>query len=121
MRVRLTRKLAECIDGVDLSSHRVGDVLALSRREAELLIAEGWALPVSSRSVREVRRHSAAVVRAEAADRQRASNRQRLQRLQRAVHEGRFEPHAHRRLEDRMRDELHDAHARVINETDKPD
>jgi hypothetical protein len=45
VKVRLTRKLAECIDGVDLSSRRVGDVVSLSPSEARLLVAEGWATP----------------------------------------------------------------------------
>ena len=44
MKVRLIKKLAECLDGVDLSHHRVGDLLDLQSREAELLIAEGWAI-----------------------------------------------------------------------------
>jgi len=45
MRVRLTRKLAECIDGVDLAGHTVGDVLDLMDRDALCLLAEGWAVP----------------------------------------------------------------------------
>jgi hypothetical protein len=45
MRVRLTRKLAECIDGVDISSYHVGDVLDIASREAWLLVAEQWAIP----------------------------------------------------------------------------
>ena len=43
VRVWLTRKLAERIDGVDLSGRQVGDVLELSPREAALLMAEGHA------------------------------------------------------------------------------
>lgn len=43
VRVRLNKKLAEQIDGVDLSTNIVGDVLDLSQRDAELLIAEQWA------------------------------------------------------------------------------
>lgn len=43
MRVRLTRKLAERIDGVNLEGACVGDVLDLGEREARLLIAEDWA------------------------------------------------------------------------------
>lgn len=43
MRVRLTRKLAEVIDGVDLSDHFVGETFDLPRRDARLLIAEDWA------------------------------------------------------------------------------
>jgi hypothetical protein len=41
--VRLTRKYADAIDGVDLSNAHVGDRLDLSPRDAEVLIAEGWA------------------------------------------------------------------------------
>jgi hypothetical protein len=50
MRVRLTRRLAECINGVDLSRCRVGDLIDLSQPDAEMLIAEGWATPVASES-----------------------------------------------------------------------
>ena len=46
MQVRLTKKLAEVIDGVDLSDRRVGDVVDLPRHDAEILLAEGWASPV---------------------------------------------------------------------------
>ncbi len=44
MRVRLTLKLAEEIDGVNLTSCDAGDVLDLGPREAQMLIAEGWAV-----------------------------------------------------------------------------
>ena len=53
MRVRLTRKLAECVDGVDLSAHRVGDVMDVSPTEARLLIAEQWAVPDESHAAAE--------------------------------------------------------------------
>jgi hypothetical protein len=43
MRVRLTKKLAERIDDVNLEGASVGDVLDLGEREARLLIAEDWA------------------------------------------------------------------------------
>jgi hypothetical protein len=43
MLVRVTRKLAEAIDGVDLSGVHVGDVINLPARKARLLIAEEWA------------------------------------------------------------------------------
>lgn len=46
--VRLTRKYAEAIDGVDLSGSKVGDRLELSSRDARILIAEGWAAPCPS-------------------------------------------------------------------------
>lgn len=45
MRVRLTRKLAECVDGVDLTGCAVGDILEIPERDAACLIAEGWAVP----------------------------------------------------------------------------
>jgi hypothetical protein len=41
--VRLIRKYAEMIDGVNLEAAEVGDRLELSRHDAEVLIAEGWA------------------------------------------------------------------------------
>lgn len=44
--VRLKKKLAEVVDGVSLVGRRVGDRLCLARREAAMLIAEGWACPV---------------------------------------------------------------------------
>jgi hypothetical protein len=44
MKVRLTKKLAECIDGVALHDCSVGDVLDLPRTEARLLLAEEWAV-----------------------------------------------------------------------------
>ena len=45
MKVRLTQKYADQIDGIDLSAHRVGDVIDLPPREADLIIAENWAHP----------------------------------------------------------------------------
>jgi hypothetical protein len=45
MRIRLTRKFAELIDGIDLSRRSVGDVIDLPIREARILMAEGWAAP----------------------------------------------------------------------------
>ena len=45
MRVRLIKKFAGMIDGVDLRAHDVGEVLSLKRRDARLLIAEQWAVP----------------------------------------------------------------------------
>jgi hypothetical protein len=46
MRVRLLKKLAEIIDGVDLSRRAVGDEFRVKAHDAYLLIAEGWAEPV---------------------------------------------------------------------------
>jgi hypothetical protein len=50
--VRLTRKYAEMIDGVNLADAHVGDELRLSARDADVLIAEGWAEPAPKRRVR---------------------------------------------------------------------
>jgi hypothetical protein len=51
MRVRLTRKLAERIDDIDLTRNRVGDVLDLPAAEARLLVAEEWAISTERRRV----------------------------------------------------------------------
>lgn len=47
MWIQLTKKLAERLDGIDVSLRRVGDVLDLPPHEAVLLVAEGWARPVA--------------------------------------------------------------------------
>jgi hypothetical protein len=46
MWVRITRRLAECVNGVDLSGRVVGDLLDLAQRDAEMLVAEGWATAI---------------------------------------------------------------------------
>jgi hypothetical protein len=48
MKIQLTRKLADSIDGVDLSRGKVGKVINVKRHDAQLLIAEGWGLPADS-------------------------------------------------------------------------
>ena len=45
MKVVLTRKLADCVDGIDITAYRVGDVLDLPTAEAKTLMAEDWAMP----------------------------------------------------------------------------
>jgi hypothetical protein len=47
-KVRLIRKFAQVINGIDLSSVSTGDEIDLTPREAEMLIAEGWAAPIRS-------------------------------------------------------------------------
>ena len=42
-RIRLVRKLAPVINGVDLSSFRVGDILRVDDGTASMLVREGWA------------------------------------------------------------------------------
>ena len=43
LRVRLLRKFAERLNGLDLTHARVGDSIDVSAVEARMLIAEGWA------------------------------------------------------------------------------
>ena len=44
MRVRLVRKLADKIDGVDLRGHQIDEVFDVSPIDARLLMAEEWAI-----------------------------------------------------------------------------
>jgi hypothetical protein len=48
MLVRLTVKLAEVLDGIDLSHCAEGDVIEIADRQGDVLIAEGWAERVSA-------------------------------------------------------------------------
>jgi len=43
MRVRLRKRFAERVNGVDLTGRRVGDVFELADAEAQRLIDVGWA------------------------------------------------------------------------------
>ena len=42
MLVRLTKKLAEVVDGIDISHYAEGDVIDLPEPHARMLVAEGW-------------------------------------------------------------------------------
>ena len=42
-KVRLIRKLAPLLNGIDLSKHQVGDVISVSDAVALMLVREGWA------------------------------------------------------------------------------
>ena len=73
MQVRLVRKLADRIDGVDLRGHEVDEVFDVSPMDARLLMAEEWAI-AERRSVDlphrvERRSSSHSDVRQQAADR----------------------------------------------------
>ena len=50
MHVRLTRKLALSLNGLDLSHMHVGDVVLLPDETGAMVIREGWAEPVSPSS-----------------------------------------------------------------------
>ena len=97
MRIQLTRKLADCLDGVDLSHYAVGDVLDLPRREAYLLIAEGWATPSEGPE-----------------DRQACTPTDEELRCIREQLENWSEQQSRRRVEDRFREELRDSRAVII-------
>jgi hypothetical protein len=44
MRVRVVRKLADWVDGIDLSHCSAGDLVDLAEPQAHIIIAEGWAV-----------------------------------------------------------------------------
>jgi len=46
--IRLTRKFALCLNGLDLSGIKVGDIVSLPERDALMLILEGWAEPAEA-------------------------------------------------------------------------
>ena len=50
--VRLTRKLADFINGVDLTRHEVGDVIEVPSHSALMLMGEGWGEPLDSELLR---------------------------------------------------------------------
>jgi len=127
MRIRLTRKLADTLDGIDVSNHAAGDILELTRHEAELLIAEGWAEQCRP-----------PVLAFRAADRRRSARRrvapapaltpaigesservfktlERLREERQRFEQRRMVEQDRRRAEDRIREELHDARSRIVS------
>jgi hypothetical protein len=118
MQVRLIRKLADILDGIDVSRHAEGDVLTLSQAQALLLIAEDWAAPLTRSSENEARGVSAALPGTAAVNRFRrllsTSAVERLRAIRNRMVSGRFEQHENRRAEDQIRKELHDSRARMV-------
>jgi hypothetical protein len=104
MRVRLTKKFADVLDGVDLRPWRVGDVFLATRHEAELLLAEGWAEQVPDDAVADaLSKHVEGPRTLPSPDRPRE------------IKLGGAEATRQRRLsEDRIRDQLRDARAKTI-------
>lgn len=49
MRIRLIRKLANVLNGVDLTHCRVGNTLDVELSTAQMLVAEEWAEPVEQK------------------------------------------------------------------------
>src|SRR5262245_33926085 len=114
MRIRLVRKLADAIDGVDISAHSVGDVIDLPADEARLLMAEGWAVSAVPAHRREARLSSRPIEIGEAADSPRRRVINQLRRAsERAERQGRRLVYGRRR-EDVLLDELRDARAKTI-------
>jgi hypothetical protein len=68
MRIRLTKKLANVLNGVDLTQARVGRLMTLPDRDGEMLIAEGWAVPY-------FRARTVAIPPAEVGDQHRSNRR----------------------------------------------
>ena len=94
MWVRLTRRLATCIDGVNLSARQIGDVFEVPRHDGELLIAEAWAVQATNWRF--------------------ISLAEQLRNIRRQIERRFIQSHEQRRAEDRIRDEWHDDHARPI-------
>ena len=115
MQIQLVRKLADHLDGIDVTAHRQGDVFDLPRREAELLIAERWAIAYYGPAPREVRDVSAASQLATAADRNARRSLEQIRRFREELDTKRCEEQERRRAEDRIREELHDEHATTIH------
>jgi hypothetical protein len=117
--------LAESLDGVDLLLAHIGDVLNLTRSEAELLIAEHWAEPVVERPMlvrakasrtRRLLYAGTGSVRTDVADAPRRTPRTtaRLREIRRQMEENSFADQQRRRAEDRIREELQDSRATTI-------
>jgi hypothetical protein len=53
-RIRLTRKLALMLNGIDVSGLNVGDVMELPASAAEMMVAERWAEMVDEPSITRV-------------------------------------------------------------------
>ncbi len=113
MWVRLTRRLAGCIDGVNLSAHQIGDVFEVTRHETELLIAEAWAVEVACRAQPLPGDRAVGFRAVNGSD-----SRQMIAALREVgtqIHLQLFLPRDHRRAEDRIREDWHDEHATVLN------
>lgn len=122
-RIRLIRKLAECMDGVDVSGHRAGDLLDLPDSQADVLIAEGWAepheppRPPTAVVSRQRHRHPPkAELIADAADRSPRTLQtiERLRQVREEMDKQRLERNERRRAEDNIREELQDSRSKTI-------
>jgi hypothetical protein len=121
MKVRLIRKLADVIDGVDLSGHAIGETLDVPAAEAALLIAERWAEPCwpdEGDGHPRRRRHSPSnrPGPAEAARSPRTLlTLERLRQMRRQMEQRRLGEEERRRAEDRIREELRESREKTIS------
>jgi hypothetical protein len=115
MKVRLTRKLAEQLDGIDVSARNEGDVFDLPRAQAQLLIAEHWAMPIDRAERRGIGPSANLRQRAVTADQ---SGRRRVEhhrpRLREQMDMRRFQQAEGRRAEDRIGEELREIRTRTV-------
>jgi hypothetical protein len=102
MWVRLIRKLADRVDGVDLSERQVGDVFEAPDLEGRLLIAEGWAESHAAGSVPAAETQPLDAIL------------DRLHRVREMMNLRIGTQQPRRRAEDRIREEWHDTHAITI-------
>jgi len=119
MLIRLTRKLAERVDGIDLSRSREGDVLDLSRHDAHLLVAEGWAVSYEPPAPPAPPQPQAAAGAPppEPTESAAPSTIDHVGRVRAQIERRYLEQQEERRIEDRIREELHDARARIVGPT----
>jgi hypothetical protein len=109
--IRLIRKLADWLDGIDVSDRRVGELFDLPIHDAQLLIAEAWAEPYGALAVAPFGAPAPPIV--DDKDRVEAAVA-RLRQLREQQHRLRHATVERRRIEDRIRDELRDERAITI-------
>jgi hypothetical protein len=114
LQVELVRKLADYLDGIDVSNHHQGDIIDLPRHDAQVLIAEGWALPFYQ-AARVVRTPGTLLDSVVATDPIERRTLEQLRRFREQLEANRFDQQERRRAEDRIREELQDARATILN------
>ena len=109
MWIRLTRKLANFLNGIDVSARQVGDVFELPTFDGHLLIAEGWAeryIPVHQPE--DFRHRHSHIKDSLATEPSVAETLERLRRLREQTNRRHVADGENRRVEDRIREELRD-------------
>ena len=116
MRIQLTRKLADNLDGIDVSTYREGDSFDLPTGAAEMLIAERWAVPSCEPMATDHRFVSASCDGMVAADDEARGSRtlDQLRRAREEMDAHRSQQQEQQRAEDEIREELRDSRARTV-------